>query len=110
MLVKGAQAVNYVNNFKYCHFHLYIYFITCFCPLLKFMIETHVITTIYTLPSTNLTLVKKGVLYSGSKIYNHLLLNIKALSKGAKQFKSKLRSYLIKHTFYNLEEYYQLTI
>ena len=66
------------------------------------MIETHVITT-------NLTLVQKGDLYSGSKIYNHLPLNIKVLSKGTKQFTSKLRSYLIEHTFYNLEEYYQLT-
>jgi len=49
------------------------------------------------LPSTNLTLLQKGVLYSGSKIYNHLPLNIKMLSKDAKQFKSTLRSYLIKH-------------
>ena len=30
--------------------------------------------------STNLTLVQKGVLYSGSKIYNHLPSNIKILS------------------------------
>jgi hypothetical protein len=36
------------------------------------------------LPSTNLTLVLKGVFYSGSTIYNHLLLNIKMLSKDAK--------------------------
>jgi len=61
------------------------------------------------LPSTNLTLVQKGVLYSGSMIYNHLPLNIKMLSKHAKQFTSKLRSYLIEHTFYSLDEYYQLT-
>jgi len=58
---------------------------------------------------TNLTLVQKGVFYSASKIYNHLPLNIKMLSKDAKQFKSKLRSCLIEHTFYNLDEYYQLT-
>jgi hypothetical protein len=61
------------------------------------------------LPSMNLTLVQKGVFYSGSKIYNHLPLNIKMLSKDAKQFKSTLRSYLIEHTFYSLDEYYQLT-
>jgi hypothetical protein len=42
------------------------------------------------LPSTNLTMVQKGVLYSGSKIYNHLALNIKMLSKEAKQFKTTL--------------------
>jgi hypothetical protein len=45
------------------------------------------------LPSTNLTLVRKGVLYSESTIYNHLPLNIKILSKDTKQFKSTLRSY-----------------
>jgi hypothetical protein len=44
------------------------------------------------LPSTNLTLVQKGGLYSGSEIYNHLTLNIKMLSKDAKQFKFTLRS------------------
>jgi hypothetical protein len=61
------------------------------------------------LPSTNLTLVLKGVLYSGSKIYNHLQLNTKMLSKDVMQFKSTLRSYLIEHTLYSLDEYYQLT-
>jgi len=48
-------------------------------------------------------------LYYGSKIYNHLPFNIKMLSKDAKQFKSTLRSYLIEHTFYSLDKYYQLT-
>ena len=46
------------------------------------------------LPSTNLTLVQKGVLYSGSNIYYHLPLNIKMLCEDAKQFKSKLGSCL----------------
>jgi hypothetical protein len=53
------------------------------------------------LPSTNLTLRQKGVLFSGSKLYNHLPLNIKVISKDAKPFKSTLRTYL--------DEYYQLT-
>jgi hypothetical protein len=61
------------------------------------------------LPSTNLTLVQKGVLYFGSRIYNHLPLNIKTLSNDAKRFKSTLRSYLTEHTIYSLDEYYQLT-
>jgi hypothetical protein len=61
------------------------------------------------LPSTNLTLVQKGILYSGSRIYNHFPLNIKMLSKDAKRFKSALRTYLTEHTFYSLDEYYQLT-
>jgi hypothetical protein len=46
------------------------------------------------LPSTNLSIVQKGVLFSGSKIYNHLTLNIKLLSKDVKNFKTLLRSYL----------------
>jgi hypothetical protein len=49
------------------------------------------------LPSTNLTLVQKGVLYSGSKICNHLPSNIKALSNDAKRFKHTLKNYLIEH-------------
>jgi len=59
------------------------------------------------LPTTNLTLVKKGVLYCGSKIYNCLPLSIKALSGDAKRFKTTLKSYLLKHCFYSLDESYQ---
>ena len=59
------------------------------------------------LPSTDLTLVQKGVLYSGSKLYNHLPSNIKVLSSDAKHFKSTLKSYLIEHMFYSLDEFYQ---
>ena len=42
------------------------------------------------LPTTNLTSVQKGVLYSGSKIYKHLPFHIKTLSNDLKHFKSKL--------------------
>jgi len=74
--------------------------------------EIHDISTRYNynlhLPSTYLTLVQ-GVLYSRSRIYNHLPLNIKILSNDVKRFKSTLRSYITKHTFYSLDEYYQLT-
>jgi len=59
------------------------------------------------LPSTNLTLVQKAVLYSGSKIYNHLPSNIKVLSHDTKLFKSTLKSYLIEHTFHSLDEFYR---
>jgi hypothetical protein len=48
-------------------------------------------------------------LYSGSRIYNHLPLNIKILFNDVKRFKSTLRRYLIEHTFYSLDKYYQLT-
>ena len=76
-------------------------------------LENHDINAHYNynlhLPSRNLTLVQKGVLYSGSRFYNHLPLNIKILSNDVKHFKSTLRSYLIEHTFYSVDEYYQLT-
>jgi hypothetical protein len=61
------------------------------------------------LPATNLTLVQKGVLYSGSRIYNHLPTHIKTLSNDLKHFKSKLKCFFIEHTFYSIEEFYQLT-
>ena len=51
----------------------------------------------------------KGVLYSGSRIYNHLPLHIKSLSNDAKHFKSTLKNFLIQHTFYSLDEYYHPT-
>ena len=59
------------------------------------------------LPSTNLTLVQKGVLYSGSKIFNCLPQSIKGFSENAKRFQTTLKSYLLKHSFYSLDEYYQ---
>ena len=60
------------------------------------------------LSSTHLTLVQKGVHYSGSKIYNHLPSSIKALSKHTKLFKLRLKRFLIEHSFYSLNEFYQL--
>jgi hypothetical protein len=59
--------------------------------------DIHDINTRYNydlhLPSTNLSTVQKGVLFSASKIYNHLPWNIKT-SKNVKRFKPLLRSYL----------------
>ena len=73
--------------------------------------EIHEINTRYNqnlhMPSTNLTLVQKVVLYSGSEIYSHLPLSIKAHSNDAKRFKATLKRYLIEHVFYSLDEYYQ---
>jgi NADH:ubiquinone oxidoreductase subunit 3 (subunit A) len=40
------------------------------------------------LPTTNLSLIQKGVLYSGSKAYNDLPTHIKTLSNDLKRFKS----------------------
>jgi hypothetical protein len=61
------------------------------------------------LPTTNLTLVQKGALYLGIKIYNHLPAHIKSLSKDPKNFKLKLKSFLLEQTLYILEEFYQVT-
>jgi hypothetical protein len=75
--------------------------------------EIHNINTRYNyslhMPTTNLTLVQKGVLYCGRRIYNHLPLHIKILSNDLKHFKSKLKSFLIEQTLYSLEELYQVT-
>jgi len=60
-------------------------------------------------PTTNLTVVQKGVLFSGSRIYNYLPVNIKSLSTDFKQFKYKLKAYLLEHSCYSLEEFYQIT-
>jgi hypothetical protein len=73
--------------------------------------DIHNINTRYKLnlylPSTNLTSVQKGVLFSGSKIYNHLPLNIKIISKDIKHSISSLRIYFTEHAFYSIDEYYQ---
>jgi hypothetical protein len=61
------------------------------------------------LPSTNLTLTQRGVFYSGSRISNYLRSYIKCLSKDFKQFKKKLRVFLLEHSHYSLEEFYHAT-
>jgi hypothetical protein len=61
------------------------------------------------LPNTNLTLVQKGVLYSGSKIFNHLPIHIKTFTGDLKLFKSKLKTFFFFLSLYSLEEYYQTT-
>ena len=110
------HAVSYSNSYKYFHFHLkYIFSLLVFVNkkrgLFQSNSEIHDLNTCFNynlhLPSTNLTLVQKGVLYSGSKIYNHLPSNIKVLSNDTKHFKSTLKSYLIEHMFYSLDEFYQ---
>jgi hypothetical protein len=75
--------------------------------------EIHNLNTHYNhnphLPTANSTLVQKGALYSGSKIFNKLPPHIESLFDDPKHFKSKLKSFLIEHTFYSLEEFYQVT-
>jgi hypothetical protein len=59
------------------------------------------------LPSTGLTLVQKGVAYSGCKIYNHLPTQIKEISNNVALFKTKLKKFLLQYVFYRIDEYYQ---
>jgi hypothetical protein len=63
------------------------------------------------LPSTKISVVQKGVLSSGRKIYNHLPTNTKLLSGDIKDFKSLLRSYLtnIQSIGWILQNYFPLT-
>jgi len=68
-------------------------FVVRYRDLFLFNSEIHDINTRFNynlhLPTTNLTLVQKGVLYSGSWIYNNLPSHIKRLSNDFKQFKNK---------------------
>ena len=59
------------------------------------------------LPQTGLTLVQKGVAYSGCKIYNHLPLHIKNISNNVPLFKSILKKLFLQYVFYSVDEYYQ---
>jgi hypothetical protein len=57
--------------------------------------------------STGLTLVQKGVAYTGCKIYNHLPPQIKKISTNAALFKTTLKTFLLQYVFYSVDEYYQ---
>jgi len=57
--------------------------------------------------STGLTLVQKGVAYSGCKIYNHLPSQIKKISNNIALFKTMLKKFLLQYIFYSVDEYYQ---
>jgi len=53
-----------------------------------------------------MTKYKKGVYYSGIKIFNHLPQNIKNLSWNVKKFKLTLKKFLLMGSFYTLHEYF----
>jgi hypothetical protein len=59
------------------------------------------------LPTTNLSVVQRGVLFSGSRIYNHLPSNIKLKSENIKEFKLLLKTCLTEQVFYSIDEYYK---
>jgi len=56
---------------------------------------------------TGLTLVQKGVAYSGCKIYNHLPSQIKKISDNIALFKTMLKKFLLQYILYSVDEYYQ---
>jgi hypothetical protein len=51
------------------------------------------------LVSSDLSLYKKGVYFTGIKVYNSLPQSIKTLSNDTKQFKSSLKNHLHAHSF-----------
>ena len=60
------------------------------------------------LPTTKLTLVQKGVFYSGSKIYNLLPSYIKSVNNDLNKFKMKLQTFLLEYSCYSIGEFYQI--
>ena len=62
------------------------------------------------LPSVNLPVVQRGVLYSGCKIFNKLPSQIRNQFDNSKLFKRKLKSFLIDQSVYNIDEFHQLSL
>jgi hypothetical protein len=58
-------------------------------------------------PTSNLTEYQQGIYYSGVRVYNKLLSDIKQLSDDPKNFDLKLKKFVYLHTFYSLDEYFQ---
>jgi hypothetical protein len=59
--------------------------------------------TDFDFPTVRLTALKYVM---GMKIFNHLATDIKILSNRIKQFKPALKKYLLRQSFYSLEEYF----
>ena len=53
----------------------------------------------------NLTTVQKGVYYSRITLFNSLPLGIKSVAHNTNKFKHELNKFLIKNSFYFVEEY-----
>ena len=60
-------------------------------------------------PLARLMKYKKGIYYSGIKIFNYLPQNIKNLSRNVKKFKLTHKRFLSVGSFYTLEEYFDWT-
>jgi hypothetical protein len=59
-------------------------------------------------PPINKSLFKKSVINRGNKLYNRLPLAIK--ESGFKDFKYKLKSFLLAHPFYTLNSFLQVIL
>jgi hypothetical protein len=53
-----------------------------------------------------LTAFKEGAYFMGMKIFNHLPPNIKKNYRIRELFKPALKKYLLRQSFYSLEEYF----
>jgi len=92
----------------------YIYSLLMFVvknrDLFKLKSDIHKINTRYNndfhLPSAQSELLKKGVLFSGIKTYNHLPLTIKGLLYDVKRFRRALKKFIQSNSFYSLEKYF----
>jgi hypothetical protein len=57
------------------------------------------------LPSVNLTKYNKGVYYMGIVIFNHLPRDIRELSYDVIKFKSVIKNFFLKESFYSINDY-----
>jgi hypothetical protein len=78
-----------------------------------FLQQTNKIHTINTHQSSNLHLsalnlakYKKGVYYPGIKVFNQLPQDIKKLLHDVQKFNIAVKTFLLKETFYMIDEYY----
>jgi len=62
--------------------------------------------TNFHLPMANLTAFQRGVYFFGVKLFNHLPIKIKNVSKETKLFKRASKIFLILNSFYSMEEYF----
>jgi hypothetical protein len=58
-------------------------------------------------PTTNLKFAQRGAFYSGARIFNHLP-TIKSYFSKPESFKIKLRNFLLEHSLYSLDEFFEI--
>jgi hypothetical protein len=72
-------------------------------------IFTRQINSLY-LPQANLTMYKKGVYYSGIRVFNGFPMNIKDICDSPVKFKTALKYLVYSYALYTLDEYYNTQI